>query len=141
MSEINDLAGRRVLIVEDEAMVCMMIEDMVSELGCVVVGPAGNLTQALALTDEQIDIAILDVNLNGEPSGAVADRLIGRGVPFVFATGYGRSQLEGSYKGILVIKKPFDHEELAKALATALQTSTGAPAKSGTTPQPVLLWM
>lgn len=128
MSEINTLEGRRVLIVEDETMVCMMIEDMVTALGGTVVGPAGSLAQALALSDEPIDVAILDVNLNGEPSSAIADRLMLRGVPFVFATGYGRGRLEDSYKDVLVLKKPFGHGELAGALATALKVQTDATA-------------
>lgn len=117
----SDLAGRRVLIVEDETLVAMMIEDMVSDLGGTVIGPAGNLDEALILAEEaEIDVAILDVNLNGQPSQKVADRLVRRGVAFVFATGYGRGRLEKTYENALVLKKPFGHDQLAAALTRAL---------------------
>ena len=83
------LSGRRVLVVEDEMMILMMIEDMLADLGCESVTAAATVDQALALIDAQtFDAAMLDMNLNGNKSYAVADALAARGVPFVFSTGY-----------------------------------------------------
>ena len=83
------LSGRRVLVVEDEMMILMIIEDMLADLGCESVTAAATVDQALALIDAQVfDAAMLDMNLNGNKSHAVADALAARGVPFVFSTGY-----------------------------------------------------
>jgi len=85
----KSLFGRRVLVVEDEMMTLMLIEDMLADLGCESVATAATAEQALALIDKQVfDAAMLDMNLNGEKSHAVADALAARGVPFVFSTGY-----------------------------------------------------
>ena len=89
----NDLLlGLRVLVVEDEALVAMQLEDMLDELGCVVVDVAGTVSRGVALAADAavaLDGAILDVNLGGEKVYPVAERLAARGVPFVFCTGYG----------------------------------------------------
>lgn len=120
MSEDNVLYGRRVLVVEDETLICMMIEDMLIDFGCHIVGPAANLEEALALAaEESIDVAILDMNLNGTPSLPVADALEKRGIPFIFASGYGGESLS-VHKGSPVLSKPFQERELAKALVEAL---------------------
>src|SRR5665811_735302 len=76
----SQLPGRRVLVVEDEVMVSWILEDMLAELGCEVVGPAARIEQALAIVNaETIDFAVLDVNLNGKKSFPVADALLARG--------------------------------------------------------------
>ena len=114
-------SGLKVLVVEDEAILCMQLEDMLSDLGCTLVGPAMHLDQALALAAaSELDIAILDVNLNGARSDAVADRLAGRGLPFVFATGYGASGSDSAYPGAPVLKKPFSLGEFSAAMKAAL---------------------
>jgi DNA-binding response OmpR family regulator len=78
-----DLTGLRVLVVEDEMMVSMLIEDMLEDLGCTVVGPAARLDEALALArDTEIDCAVLDVNLGGQPIFPLADYLREKGAPF-----------------------------------------------------------
>jgi CheY-like chemotaxis protein len=83
------LSGRRVLVVEDEMMVAWLLEDMLADFGCAVVGPAAGVNQALAMLDaEAFDAAVLDVNLKGQKSYPIADTLAARGVPFVFSTGY-----------------------------------------------------
>jgi len=88
MTELAKLAGLRVLVVEDEMMVSMLIEDMLSDLGCKVVGPASRLEEAIALVDSQeIDCAVLDVNLGGQPIFPLADILRAQGAPVAFATG------------------------------------------------------
>lgn len=85
----NVLAGRRVLVVEDEMMVLFMIEDILADLGCKAVSTAATVDQALALIEAQtFDVAMLDSNLNGTRSYPVADALDARGVPFFFSTGY-----------------------------------------------------
>src|SRR5882672_10430883 len=86
--------GARVLVVEDELMIRMLLEDMLGELGYTVAAAAANMNEALeAAKNADFDLAILDVNLNGEPVSPVADALVARGVPFVFATGYGEHGL------------------------------------------------
>jgi CheY-like chemotaxis protein len=120
------LAGPRVLIVEDEVMISMMVEDMIQDLGCSVIGPAGDLERALALAEEEaIDVAVLDVNLNGLRSDPVADRLTERGIPFIFATGYGVAGLADAHRGVPVLRKPYDEQELARALQVVLSSSAG----------------
>ena len=112
-----DLAGLRVLVVEDEMMVSMLIEDMLTDLGCIVVGPAARLDEAIALAEsEQIDCAVLDVNLGGQPIFPLADILRAKGAPFAFATGYGDAGLRDVDKGSLVLQKPFRDTDLAPIL-------------------------
>ena len=112
-----DLTGLRVLVVEDEMMVSMLIEDMLTDLGCIVVGPAARLDEAVALTEsEQIDCAVLDVNLGGQPIFPLADILRAKGAPFAFATGYGDAGLRDVDKGSPVLQKPFRETDLARIL-------------------------
>jgi CheY-like chemotaxis protein len=113
----RSLSGLRVLVVEDEMMVLMLIEDMLSDLGCESVATAASVDQALALMDRQVfDVAMLDVNLNGEKSYPVADALVARHVPFVFATGYSDRVTREGYPEQPVLKKPFKFEELVEML-------------------------
>ena len=114
---VPDLAGLRVLVVEDEMMVSMLIEDMLTDLGCIVVGPAARLDEAIALAEsEQIDCAVLDVNLGGQPIFPLADILRAKGAPFAFATGYGDAGLRDVDKGSPVLQKPFRESDLARIL-------------------------
>jgi CheY-like chemotaxis protein len=111
------LDGLKVLVVEDEMMVSMLIEDMLSELGCEVVGPASRLDEAMALAKEaEIDCAVLDVNLGGQPIFPLADLLRERGAPFAFATGYGDAGLRDVDRGSPVLQKPFREGDLARVL-------------------------
>jgi CheY-like chemotaxis protein len=125
MADTSALAGRRILVVEDEMMIAMLVEDMLAELGCAVVGPAHALDVALdlALTELGLDAALLDVNLGGEPVFAVADALRKRGVPAIFSTGYGDAALREVDRGAPVLQKPFRAHDLAKALSEALGTN------------------
>ncbi|MBS0360765.1 MAG: response regulator [Proteobacteria bacterium] len=117
MSEPADLQGLRVLVVEDEMMVSMLIEDMLADLGCAVVGPASRLDEAIALVkDATIDCAVLDVNLGGQPIFPVADLLREKGAPFAFATGYGDAGLREVDRGTPVLQKPFREGDLARVL-------------------------
>ncbi|MDP8916774.1 MAG: response regulator [Pseudomonadota bacterium] len=110
-------APMRVLVVEDEAMVAMLVEDILLDLGHVVVGPAMRLDEAVPLARQgEFDIAILDVNLGTARSYPVADLLRDQGIPFVFATGYGSAGLEDAYRGLtLTLKKPFGAEDVRRA--------------------------
>jgi CheY-like chemotaxis protein len=116
------LRGLRVLVVEDEAMVSMLLEDMLGDFGCEIVGPAFSLEQAtmLAKSEGTLGAAILDVNLRGNSIYPVAEILLGRGVPFVFATGYGPESLEAEWRNYPKLQKPFSAQQVAGALLTAL---------------------
>ena len=109
------------LVVEDEMLVSMLVEDILDELGCTVVGPAARLDQAIDIArTEQIDVAFLDVNLAGVRVFPVADVLAGRGIPFVFVSGYGDQGIEPPHQGRPVVQKPFVPEALGEALAACL---------------------
>jgi DNA-binding response OmpR family regulator len=109
--------GRRVLVVEDEAMIAMMLEDMLADLGHTVVAIAGRLDTALDIAREtDADFAILDVNLSGQSSFPVAQVLIERGLPFVFATGYGGLGVEAPFRNAPTLQKPFELRDLCQAL-------------------------
>lgn len=114
---MTDAAKLKVLIIEDESIVAMMIEDLIVDMGHEVVGTAGRLEQALSLVqDLAVDFAIVDVNLNGQFTYPVAEVLKSRGVPFVFATGYGVSGLKDEWKQSPVLQKPFQPEDLTRAI-------------------------
>jgi CheY-like chemotaxis protein len=112
------LSGRRVLVVEDEMLVLMMIEDMLADLGCQSVTSAATVDKALALINAQVfDVALLDMNLSGNDSHPVAEELSARGVPFAYSTGNTGQSLRDGYSDRPVLKKPFKYEELAAILS------------------------
>jgi CheY-like chemotaxis protein len=107
---------RRVLVVEDEALIASMIVEWLGELGCEALGPAASLSVGFTLAQsEPMDAAILDVNINSERVYPLADYLRGRGIPVVFATGYGESVAEIGLEAT-VLEKPFTSDQLARAL-------------------------
>jgi CheY-like chemotaxis protein len=114
---MSRIAGKRVLLVEDEALIAFALEDMLLLLGAQVVGPAFRLDEAveLALTSE-LDGAILDVNLNEQRSYAVADELARRGIPFIFATGYGEEGVRWRDEPTTVLAKPYRQDQIEAAL-------------------------
>jgi DNA-binding response OmpR family regulator len=115
----NANARLRVLIVEDEALISMLIESTVRDLGHEAAGCAYSVSDALALMDETpdpIDAAMLDVNLGGKLVFPVAEVLSERGIPFAFLTGYGASGVPEQFAGALVMQKPFSEDDLAFAL-------------------------
>ena len=112
------LAGRRVLLVEDEYFI---VDDMVRSFeagGALVVGPVASVDEALDLVGrgERLDGAVLDVNLQGEMAYPVADALAARGVPFVFATGYDDASIPARYARVTRYQKPVDPDKIGKAL-------------------------
>ncbi|MBX9774729.1 MAG: response regulator [Xanthobacteraceae bacterium] len=120
----NGSGARRVLVVEDDVMIRMLIEDMLTDLGFAVAAEASKVHDALAAVQStDIDVAILDVNLSGETTGPVAAALAARGTPFVFATGYGEHGLPDQFRDRPLLKKPFQIDNLKRMLDTAL---TGA---------------
>ena len=122
MPSQDGLIGFRMLVVEDETLIAMMLEEFLADLGIKVVEVAGTLARGLAIaTDAAVaaDGAILDANLGGEKVFPVADALAGRGVPFVFATGYGLQGLAPRYADHKVIAKPFRLEPLKQFLLSA----------------------
>src|ERR1700722_3720217 len=111
------LSGRRVLVVEDEMLVLIMIEDMLADLGCTSVTSAATVNKAVALINAQVfDVVMLDMNLNGNDSQVVAEALSARGVPFIYSTGNTGQSLRDGYSDRPVLKKPFKYDQLAAIL-------------------------
>ena len=111
----------RILVVEDEMTIALMIEDMLTDLGYEVAGLAMRLPQALeSARTEQIDLAILDLNLDGRASYPIADLLDQRGVPVIFASGYGIGGLDPAYRDRVTLTKPFVQNDLRRAIDQAL---------------------
>jgi CheY-like chemotaxis protein len=111
---------KRVFIVEDEWFLATMLEDMVVELGHIVVGVASKLKDGLVMAEQgEFDFAILDVSLNGEMSHPIADVLDARGLPYAFATGYGASGVKGARRQATTLTKPFSIEDLRRVLPQA----------------------
>jgi CheY-like chemotaxis protein len=115
---VSSIEGLRFLVAEDEALVSILIEDMLAELGCSVAGAATNVSSALELARSgRIDGAILDVNLGGQSIDPVAEELAQREVPFLFVTGYGAAGVPDQFAGAPVLQKPFQLPMLKKALS------------------------
>jgi len=116
------LSGRRVLIVEDESLVAMLLETILEDMGCTPVGPASTVAEGLSMVaaDEPLDAALLDVNVAGSQVFPVAQALKDRGVPFVFSTGYGEGGLPDAWRGQSTIQKPFTEAAIRDALMAAM---------------------
>lgn len=111
------LRGKRVLLIEDEPVVALVAEEMLVGLGAEVVGPAGHLDEALALAcREPVDMAVLDVNLNGRMSDPVAEALRARAIPFIYATGYGDAASCPLEPGAPIVQKPYTQRDIEHAL-------------------------
>jgi CheY-like chemotaxis protein len=126
-TDTNDqiLNGARVLVVEDEAAISMLLEDMLLDFGCDVVGPAARLSTALEMAEkESFAVAILDVNLAGEPIYPVAEAVVRRGLPLVFSTGYGGAGIREPFRDRPVVQKPFSQQDLKRTLVAAIQGAT-----------------
>ncbi len=111
-------AGRRVLVVEDEPMIRLLLDDMLTDIGYTMAAEAGGLDEAINVAKQgEFDVAILDVNLNGQPITPVVDVLVERGVPFVFVSGYARRGIPEEHIDAPLLQKPFQADGLARALA------------------------
>jgi CheY-like chemotaxis protein len=114
------LEGRRIMIVEDEYLIAMEIQDLLTELGAEVVGPFGRLAPAVdAVNREHLHGALLDVRLDGETTDKIAEALVSRGVPVLLATGYDKEQLPPSLQHLPRVRKPYDARELRGLLEQA----------------------
>lgn len=115
------LAGRRVLVIEDEMLILMMIEDMLADLGCESVTVASKIGPAISLVEgQEFDTAMLDLNLNGIESYPIADALTMRDVPYFFSTGNGLTNVKDGYRDQDVLNKPFTFEQLSNTLSRSL---------------------
>lgn len=114
--------GRRILVVEDEALVAMLLETMLEDMGFAPVGPVDDIDTALEVlrNDNRLDGALLDVNVAGREVFPVAEALKAKGVPFVFSTGYGEGGLPDDWRGHPTIQKPFTEDAVRDALFKAL---------------------
>lgn len=119
--------GSRAFVVEDETLVLFGLEDALADLGCEVVAQAMRLDQAIAMAEAlgPVDVAILDVNIGGTTVFPVAEILKERGVPLVFATGYGRAGLPPEWQSHAVIVKPYSLDDIERALTPLLTAQTG----------------
>lgn len=118
----NRLEGLGVLVIEDEWLVTVLIEDILTSAGCVVLGLASRFHDAEQKARSlPCDVVVLDVNLNGKLTHPIAEILFDRGIPFVFATGYGVGVLPGHLQTVPVLQKPFERRGLERAICAALR--------------------
>ena len=119
------LAGRRVLMIEDEFLVAAMLSDVIEDSGATVVGIAGTLDDALLQIDRAApELVVLDWNLDGRRSDPIARELIARGVPFAISTGYG--EVDSEFGGVPVIAKPYEPMQLVAVLNRLCESSSSA---------------
>ncbi|AZE83833.1 Response regulator receiver protein [Pseudomonas orientalis] len=131
---MTSFTGIRVLLVEDEGAIAMLIEEMLEDLGCTVVASVAHLAKALQVADVvEVDVAILDVNLAGERVFPAARILRSRNIPFLFSTGYGVSGLPEEFADCPVLHKPFAERDLRLKVALTL----GYPVANPVTDRPV----
>ncbi|MFN3814889.1 response regulator [Brevundimonas sp.] len=118
----NALAGRKVLVVEDESLVAMLLETILEDMGCIPVGPVSTVDEGVhkAENEPDLDLALLDVNVAGREVFPVADALAKRGVPVVFSTGYGEAGLPEKWRGANALQKPFSEAAVRDAMLNAL---------------------
>jgi DNA-binding response OmpR family regulator len=115
------LAGLRVMVVEDELLIAMLIEDTLLDQGCVIVGPYTSVNEAaLAAQNAAVDLALLDVNLRGEKIYPVAEILSARGIPFLLLSGYGGDAVPADRPDWQAVSKPFVVTELVAKVAALL---------------------
>jgi len=115
------LQGKRILVVEDEAIVALMVEDILGDYGATVVGSARTIEEGLSLAKTaNLDAAVLDVNVRGLRIDPIVEVLAARGIPYLLATGYGKVEFANG-RNALHIEKPYTPENLANGLANALQ--------------------
>lgn len=119
----DDIIGLNILVVEDEYYIAVELKRDLEAQGAVLIGPVGSVAGALALIEasQAIDAAVLDVNLNGNDVFPVADKLLERGTPFLFASGYGSRDIPARYRHIPRIDKPYVQGELTRTFAKLLR--------------------
>ena len=123
-TDVSPAKKPRVLIVEDEIVVALFLEDVLDEFGYQVAGVITQLDEAIA-RDQDYDLAVLDVHINGRDVFDFADLLVERGIPFVFATGYGERGIPERHRSSPVLQKPFQPDELKRILADIAPAGRG----------------
>lgn len=133
-AEKKPVAGKRILVVDDEPLIAMDIVASLEDEGCQVVGPAATLQKALSLVESQdIDAALLDANLAGDPVDTLAAVLVRRKIPFAFVSGYGREGLPEAYRQMALVKKPFQRQRLIDVVQQMLtEANTVVPLRKTT---------
>ncbi len=120
----DDLTGRRILVVEDDILIAMLIEEILQDLGCVIVGPVATLDAALRLAgDEALDAAVLDVTIRGGQIYPAAERLLARGIPFILASGYGDWALPEAFRNMPRLTKPFTARDIEEKMKLLFQVA------------------
>lgn len=119
----NGLAGKQVLLLEDELFQAVELQQMLEKEKMCVSGPAAQVSAALGiLEDERVDVAILDINLAGEKCYPVADCLARRRIPFLFLTGYDGKDLPKAYRNVMRLSKPASAEQVLTGIDQLLQS-------------------
>src|SRR5262249_8026340 len=120
------LKGKRIIIIEDEPLVCMDVESILTSAGCAIAGTAGYLPAARTLSaNAECDAALLDVNLAGHPVDELAATLTRRNIPFAFVTGYGRETLPQGFQDAAMVRKPFGRDELLSVVELLVYQASG----------------
>jgi CheY-like chemotaxis protein len=128
----QELGGRRVLIVEDEALIAGLIEKILGDAGCTVIGPVASAKHALNIIEQgPIDAVLLDISAGDEEAYPVADLLADRGIPFMFVSGYAQRDMPVKYRQYAYISKPFEPAEMLALLGKAIQARGAGPARPG----------
>jgi CheY-like chemotaxis protein len=126
----KDWNGLRALVVEDESLLALSLEDDLVSAGCSILGPFASLSSATeALRTKQFDLAILDVNLNGEMVYPLADELAARAIPFVLLTGYVSTDLPERFRKVPQVTKPYDQASLIGAVSEAISKTKSTVGK------------
>jgi CheY-like chemotaxis protein len=129
MNKVTDpeLGANRVLVIEDEMLVAMMVEDVLSEAGYCVLGPVATVANAMAIlsAEDRIDVAVMDLNLAGETSLPLANVFREKNIPFMVMTGYGAAPLSAPHELVRVLSKPFDPLDLVAMLRKTQQSAIG----------------
>lgn len=116
---MSPLVGKRGLVVEDEVLIAMVLEEMLRDAGCLVIGPVSRVDKAIEVARAaRLDLALLDVNLAGKKVFPVAEVLVERNVPFVFVTSYARGLLPATYVDRPIVAKPFKVAALLSVVVT-----------------------
>lgn len=121
------LSGLTILIVEDEPLIALSLEDLLTDHGALCLGPVGSIRGALEMIETRcIDMALLDINLRGERIDPVADRLAASGVPFIFTTGYGEDARPSKHRDRPVLAKPYTDDAVIDAVLRHRPQSDGS---------------
>jgi CheY-like chemotaxis protein len=125
-SDQDEAKRPKILIVEDEPLIALMLADMLADLGFDVAASVTQVPEALSIIEKlTIDVALLDVNIGTQKIDPVADLLAARGTPFIFTTGYGNSGVPANHAGRAILQKPFHIDELANVLRSVVDTARG----------------